>query len=78
MLGKRSKVRRSEDRQKFHILERHGPKALAAILLIIMLSVLDAFFTLYLISKGASELNPIMNYFLEQSPIVFFGVKFFY
>jgi hypothetical protein len=33
-------------------------------------------FTLDLISQGAKELNPIMDYYLGHGPLVFFSVKY--
>jgi hypothetical protein len=38
---------------------------LAAILLILSLSILDAIFTMDLVSHGAEELNPVMAYYLN-------------
>ncbi len=32
--------------------------------------------TLYLISHGAAEINPVMNYFLQHGPVVFFLAKY--
>ena len=46
------------------------------ILGIILLSITDAFLTLYLTSRGAVELNPIMAYYLDHSPLAFFGMKY--
>jgi len=54
----------------------HGSKTFAIILLIISLSILDAVFTLELISLGGTETNPIMRYYLEHGPLVFFIVKY--
>jgi hypothetical protein len=54
----------------------HDSKTFAIILLIISLSILDAFFTLELISLGATETNPIMCYYLEHGPLVFFIIKY--
>jgi len=50
---------------------------LAAILLIVSLSTLDAIFALDLVGHGAEELNPVMVYYLNHGPLVFFGVKYF-
>jgi hypothetical protein len=55
----------------------HGSKTLAAVLLIILLSVVDAYLTLILVSRGAEELNPVMAYYLDQGPFAFFLVKYF-
>jgi hypothetical protein len=54
----------------------HDSKTFAMILLIISLSILDAFFTLEIISLGGTETNPIMCYYLEHGPLVFFIVKY--
>ena len=54
----------------------HAPRFLAAALFIISLSIVDACLTLELVDRGAEELNPIMAYYLEQSPFVFFVVKY--
>ena len=57
-------------------MARHSLKRVAAILLIVLLTILDAVFTLELVSHGAAEMNPIMCYYLNQGPVVFFGVKY--
>ena len=41
-----------------------------------MLSVADAFFTLELIGRGLSEYNVVMDYYLRQSPLSFFLIKY--
>ena len=76
LTGRRTTPRRAEDRKRAHFMDRHGPKTFAAILSIVMLSVLDAMFTLDLIDRGAVELNPVMAYYLGHGPLIFFGVKF--
>ena len=77
LTGRRAYPRREEDRQKSYKTDRYDAKTFAAILTIITLSILDAIFTMYLISLGAIEVNPIMAYFLEYGPLKFFGVKYF-
>jgi Domain of unknown function (DUF5658) len=57
--------------------EKHGPRLVAAILVVVMLSVLDAFLTIELIHRGAKEANPVMAYYLSLGPLVFFLVKYF-
>ncbi len=42
---------------------------------IALLCVADAFFTLVLITRGGSELNPFMAYLLDQGMHIFVGVK---
>ena len=78
LTGRRSQARREEDRYRLHWIDRHGRKTFVAILFIMCLSVLDALFTLDLVlHKGAVELNPVMAYYLDCSPLVFFWVKYF-
>jgi hypothetical protein len=57
--------------------EKHGPRLVAAILVVLMLTVIDAFLTLELIHRGAKEVNPVMAYYLSLGPLVFFSVKYF-
>jgi len=40
-----------------------------------LLSVFDAIFTLTLLARGGTELNPVMNALLQQSVWAFTGVK---
>ncbi len=42
---------------------------------IVLFCVADAFFTLQLISLGASELNPVMAYLLDKGLYLFVGIK---
>jgi len=52
------------------------PTLFAAALCTIALSIVDAYFTLDLVSRGAEELNPSWPYYLEKSPLTFFTVKY--
>ena len=54
----------------------HGPRTFGAVLLIIVLCVADSYFTIDIVSRGGQELNPIMAYYLDQSPLLFFIVKY--
>ena len=76
LIGRRKGQRRKEDRLTYRVPDRFSPKTYAAIYLIIILSVLDAFFTVDLVSRGATELNPVMAYYLSHGPIVFFWTKY--
>jgi len=55
---------------------RYGSKTCAAVLVILILTVLDTYLTLDLVSRGAEELNPVMAYYLNRSPHLFFVVKY--
>ena len=46
------------------------------IVAILFLSVSDALLTLFLIDHGAYETNPIMAYYLNLGPYIFFTVKY--
>jgi len=54
----------------------HGHRTFAAVLLIIFLCIADSYLTIDLVSRGGRELNPIMAYYLNQSPLLFFIVKY--
>ena len=41
-----------------------------------LLSVVDAILTLFLINHGAIEVNPIMAFYLDFGPYTFLGVKY--
>lgn len=71
---RRSTSRRRRDRQ-FPITDVLDSSAVFLALLLVLFSCTDAAFTLTLISKGGSELNPIMNYFLQQGIGPFLTVK---
>ncbi len=76
LIGRREEVRRQEDIQKPYEIDRHSHGTLLLILLVISLSILDASLTLFLIHNGASEVNPVMAYFLDHGPLVFFWAKY--
>ena len=71
-----SHTRMEVEMQRACIGETHSPKTLAVILLIILLSITDAYLTLDLINRGAVELNPIMAYYLNHGALAFFAMKY--
>ena len=75
--GKRAKARRKEDIHRTFYFDRYSSNLFAAIVAILILSVLDALLTLYLIDHGSTELNPVMAYFIDYGPFVFMGAKYF-
>ena len=75
--GRREGVRRDEDYTRMFIFDRYNPKLFAAIAAILMLSILDALFTVILIENGSSELNPVMAYFLQHGLLSFIVAKYF-
>ena len=75
--GNRAKVRRNEDLHHTFYFDRYSSSLFAAIVAILLLSVLDALLTLHLIGRGSNEMNPVMSYFLEYGPFAFMGAKYF-
>ena len=64
--------------EKHRFVDRYSFKAVLTIITIIVLSVLDASFTLKLVEIGAArEANPLMDFFLGQGPIPFLIFKYF-
>jgi hypothetical protein len=74
---RRKEVRRKDDKSKVSYFDQYGSRIFLAIILILFLSIIDAFLTLFLIDHGAKEINPIMAYFLKFGPVTFMSVKYF-
>lgn len=74
--GMREYARRIEDRQRIIAFDRYPRPLLIVIIVVLLLSLLDALLTLLLIAQGASELNPVMHYFLGHGPQIFLLVKY--
>ena len=74
--GRREQIRRKEDMRRYFHVDRYSSSIFAVIILILFLSVVDALLTLYLIGKGAFEVNPIMAYYLKIGPYSFLAVKY--
>jgi hypothetical protein len=53
----------------------HHPQWLVTAMLIVMLCAADAFLTLVLLGRGASEMNPVMRVLLGSSGLAFAIVK---
>ena len=58
------------------VCTRHSCRMFAVIVGVILLSVADAVLTLFLVSCGAREMNPVMAYFLNHGPLAFFWAKY--
>lgn len=76
LTGKRGVPRRKADREQSYRVDRHPPRVLVPVLLILLLSLTDAILTLYLVGHGAAEINPLLNYFLNQGHLPFLLVKY--
>ncbi len=74
--GKRMTVRRTNDKKAHLFVDLYSTRLLAAVILLLLLSSLDAYLTLSLIYKGrVVEANPIMAYFLDYGILPFTFVK---
>ena len=58
------------------VRKHYSPRLFAYIFFIILLSLLDAFFTLRLLYLGAAEINPVMAFFLQFGPTAFMAAKY--
>jgi hypothetical protein len=75
--GRRGFVRRQSDSSKVPIMDRYDKKILIYSALILMLSILDGYLTLYLTTMGAVTLNPLMKKIFIAGPVFIIIFKFF-
>jgi len=71
---RRMRGRRKEDR-RYPLLDRFDSGVVTLAIALMVLSILDAMFTLELISRGGTEVNPLMNALLQHSVWAFTGFK---
>ncbi len=74
--GNRRIIRRQADNAVIFIVDQFSPALFVPIVAILFFSVFDALLTLFLIDHGAYETNPVMAYYLELGPYIFFTVKY--
>jgi len=74
--GRRVSSRREDDGGRAIIFDRYHQNLFLAITTILILSILDAVLTLVVIQRGATELNPVMAYFLEHGTPTFIVAKY--
>lgn len=74
--GRRQRPRRREERKSGYYQDRYSRRIVAALLAIVFLSLTDAYLTLYLIDRGAAEVNPVMAFFLTLGPFYFIASKY--
>jgi hypothetical protein len=73
--------RRRNDRRAGHgnaniYTDVYGPHIFLAALTVMLFCILDAFFTLILLERGASELNPFLAWLLEIDVMWFYSAKY--
>ena len=74
--GKRLSIRRREDNNRIFVVDLYSQKLFVTILAVVFLSITDGFLTLYLMGRGAYEVNPVMAYVLDVSPSAFVIAKY--
>jgi hypothetical protein len=74
-LAPRRRAHRRMDVRTPHLLDLHDARWLAVALLILLLSIGDAFLTLELLDRGAVEINPVMDALLKRDSPAFGFVK---
>ena len=75
--GRRKIIRRASDKQSNIFVDIFSTRLLMAVILLLILSCLDAFLTLALIEKGrVVEANPLMAFFLNSGVLHFSLIKF--
>jgi hypothetical protein len=72
---RRRAPRREEDRSITSV-DWHHPQWLAVAILTLLLCSADAFLTLVLLERGATEANPFMQPLVGGSPLLFTVIKF--
>ncbi len=75
-IGNRIAPRRRHDAAQKPYVDLYSWRSFGLILAVLAMSILDGFFTLYLVDAGAHEVNPIMRYALSHSPIFFLVAKY--
>jgi hypothetical protein len=76
LFGRRRSIRRRTDRKTHIYVDLYSHYLLISLLLIILLSVFDAYFTIFHVEKGAREINPFMNLLIGYGNIHFFIIKY--
>ncbi len=71
----RRRLPRRDDERHLAALDWHHPQWLAVGLLIVLLSVADAFLTITLIGLGANEANPVMEPLVQDPGVDFAAWK---
>ena len=77
--GRRRTIRREEDKGRHIFLDKYGLLLFITLLLLLLLSITDAYLTLTLVKAyNATELNPVMAFYLEYGSVTFFLEKFLF
>lgn len=77
IFGRRMGARRTSEDKNYYV-DRYKPGELFAILSILVLCVLDGYFTLYILAQGGVEVNSFMSFILERNIILALILKYFF
>ena len=72
--GRRQSRRRLTDPEIYYV-DRFGAGISMALLLIFTFHVLDAIFTIIHLGRGGTEANPLMDFLIQRSDMLFIVVK---
>lgn len=75
-IGRRRRNRRETDPRYGYYVDRYGARSVLAMLIIIVLCAADAVFTIYHLRRGATEINPLMNFALSLGTLYFLVFKY--
>ena len=72
----RRKTNRRSDEAVCYYYDQYGPHIFASALLLMLMCILDSYFTLLLMQYGSQELNPILAWALSKHVLFFFLLKY--
>lgn len=75
-VGHRHKNRRKTDPKYDYYVDRYSMRSVLVMLIIIALCAADAAFTIYHLRRGATEINPLMNFALSLGTSYFLIFKY--
>jgi hypothetical protein len=76
IVGRRSRLRRKEDQEKGGYIDRYGNGLFIWVLLLFVLNIFDAAFTLIILDRGGHEVNPLIHWLIGNSGDHFISWKF--
>lgn len=76
IVGRRSRLRRKENQEKGGYIDRYGNGLFIWVLLLFVLNIFDAAFTLIILDRGGHEVNPLIHWLIETCGDHFISWKF--
>ena len=74
--GRRRGNRRVTDSQSNYYVDRYSARSYGAVIAILLLCAADAALTIYHLNRGATEVNPIMDFALSFGTVHFLIIKY--